>query len=77
MIYDDFDSRESFKRKDFMNSLQTMKERSREISIHMDMLKAQLKAAEEEKQTIRLFFINFFFFAYFIVYLFFHPSDCY
>ena len=33
--------------------LQSMKERSREISIHMDMLKAQSKAAEEEKQTIR------------------------
>lgn len=32
-----------------------MKERSREIAIHMDMLKAQLKAAEEEKQTIRYF----------------------
>eukprot|EP00794_Sanderia_malayensis_P011047 gene11047-12212_t len=30
----------------------TMKERSREIGIHMDMLRAQLKAAEEEKQTI-------------------------
>jgi len=30
----------------------SMKERSREIAIHMDMLKAQAKAAEEEKQTI-------------------------
>ena len=30
-----------------------MKERSREIAIHMEMLKTQLRAAEEEKQTIR------------------------
>eukprot|EP00795_Rhopilema_esculentum_P016358 gene16358-7752_t len=30
----------------------TMKERSREIAIHMEMLKTQLRAAEEEKQTI-------------------------
>ena len=37
----------------FLIMLQSMKERSREIAIHMDMLKAQAKAAEEEKQTIR------------------------
>ena len=36
-----------------MYELQAMKERRHEISIHKDMLRAQLKSATEEKQTIR------------------------
>lgn len=30
-----------------------MKERRHEINIHKDMLRAQIKAAEEERQTVR------------------------
>lgn len=30
-----------------------MSERTRDISVHKDMLKAQIKAAESERQTIR------------------------
>ncbi len=33
--------------------LQAMSERSREISIHKDMLGAQKKACESERQTLR------------------------
>ena len=35
-----------------------MKERRQEISIHTDMLKAQVKNAEEERQKIRYSFVS-------------------
>ena len=33
--------------------IQAMAERSREIEVHKDMLKAQIKASETERRTVR------------------------
>ena len=33
--------------------VQAMSERSREISVHKDMLKAQIKSCESERQTVK------------------------
>lgn len=33
--------------------MQAMSERNREIAVHKDMLKAQIKSCESERQTVR------------------------